>query len=175
MRLDRPKNAANDGRTFEDIFRKTADAYFYARILRLTKVEPPVRVVGWGPNRRIIFLENPFPDWTGAWCERGGKSLMIETKSTSEPRLRLQEQGALSINQIDWLKRWHQCGSAVGVVWEWMNQGAVFLPIGLIDQVWKSGRRHIKFEEGDPIQQGKGFVLIDFVENLRRWYPADQL
>ncbi len=167
-------NLKNDGRTFESAFERTADAYFNARILRLTKVEPPVKVVGFGANRRIIFLENPFPDYTGAWTERGGRSLMIETKSTCEPRLRLQDKGMLSANQIEWLKRWHHSGAAVGVVWEWMNQGAVFLPIGQVLTIWKSGRRHIKFEEGDPIRQGRGFVLFDFVENLRKWYPANE-
>lgn len=165
------KNASNDGRTFEDAFLKTADAYFNARILRLSKVEPPVRVVGWGEKRKVIFMENPFPDWTGVWTERAGRSLMIETKSTCEPKLAMKEKGSLSANQIEWLKRWHHSGSAVGVVWEWMNHGAVFIPIGQVVGIWQSGRRHIKFEECQPIRQGRGFVLFDFVENLRHWYP----
>lgn len=169
--LDLPKNHTNDGRGLESTFLATSEAYFAARVLRLTKVEPPVRVVGWGANRKIIFLENPFPDWTGAWTERGGRSLMIETKSTSEPKLQMANKGMLSINQIEWLKRWHYAGAAVGVVWEFRNHGAVFLPIGQVWEIWQSGRRHIKFEEGDPIVQGQGFVLLDFVANLRRWYP----
>lgn len=168
-----PNNFRNDGRDLEATFAATCEAYFSSRVLRLTKVEPPVRVVGWGANRKIIFLENPFPDWTGAWTERGGRSLMIETKSTSEDQLRMATNGALSINQIEWLKRWHWAGAAVGVVWEWRNHGAVFLPIGKVWDVWQSGRRHIKWEEGDPIQQGMGFVLMDFVANLRRWYPEN--
>lgn len=172
-----PKNHANDGRAFEEIFKKTCAAYFQSRVLRLTKVEPPVRVLGWGPNRKVIFLENPFSDWIGTWTERGGRMLMIETKSTSEPRLRMSEDGGLSINQIEWQKRWHFAGAAVGIVWEWrtsdLGHSAVFVPIGRAWEIWKSGRRHIKFEEGDPIHQGQGFALVDFLPNLRRWYPLD--
>lgn len=167
-------NLKNDGRTFEDAFQKTADAYFNARILRLCKVEPPVKVLGFNEsNRRVIFLENPYPDWTGAWTERGGRSLMIETKSTCEGQLPIRQKGALSFNQIEWLKRWHHAGAAVGIVWEWMNQGAVFIPIGQAVAIQKTGRRHIKFEECEPVLQGRGFVLFDFVENLRRWYPHE--
>jgi penicillin-binding protein-related factor A (putative recombinase) len=169
----RPKNASNDGRLFETMIERTADAYFNARILRLCKVEPPVRVIGWGQNRKVIFLENPFPDWTGAWTERAGRSLMIETKSTSDPRLPMAASGNLSENQVEWLKRWHYAGAAVGIIWEWKNNGAAFIPIGQAVDIWKSGRRHIKWEECDPIRQGTGFVLIDFVENLRRWYPHE--
>ena len=164
-------NARNDGRSFEGLIEKTADAYFNARILRLCKVEPPVRVIGWGKNRQVIFLENPFPDWTGTWTERAGRSLMLEPKSTIQPKLPLAKSGKLSEKQVEWLKRWHYAGAAVGIIWEWVNQGCVFIPIGQAVEIWKSGRRHIKFEECDPIKQGRGFVLIDFVENLRKWYP----
>lgn len=153
------------------MFERTVSAYFNAKVLRMVKVEPPVRVIGWGATRQVIFLENPFPDWTGVWTERAGRSLMIETKSTCEPRLAMKEKGALSANQIDWLKRWHVEGAAVGVVWEWMNHGCVFLPIGKVWQIWQSGRRHIKFDECDPVLQGTGMILIDFAANLRRWYP----
>lgn len=168
------RNLKNDGRGLESTFESTCEAYFQSRVLRLTKVEPPVRVVGWGANRQIIFLKNPFPDWTGVWTERGGRSLMIETKSTCEAKLPMAEKGMLSINQIEWLKRWHYAGAAVGIVWEYRNHGTVFVPIGTAWAIWESGRRHIKFEEGDPVLQGQGFVLLDFVANLRKWYPDER-
>lgn len=170
----RPSNHANDGRAFEELFKKTCDAYFHKRLLRLTKVEPPVRVLGFGPARKVIFLENPFSDWIGSWSERGGRMLLIETKSTSEPKLVMSEDAALSLKQIEWQKRWHYAGAAVGVVWEWRGHGCAFIPIGQAWKVWQSGRRHIKFAECEPVLQGEGFALVDFLPNLRRWYPSEE-
>lgn len=152
------------------MFLRTCDAYFNQKILRLTKVEPPIKVARNHPQG-FIWLANPYPDWTGAWTERGGRSLMIETKSTMEPQLHIGASTNLSVKQICALGQWHAAGAAVGVVWCYSGHGSVFLPIKLIDEICMSGRKHIKFAEGDKIEQGKGFVLVDFVANLRRWYP----
>lgn len=171
------RNHLNDGRGFEDLFERTCDAYLHSRTLRLSKVEPPVKVIGGGKvERRVIFLENPYLDYLGAWTERGGRSLMIEAKCTSGPdggKLPIRDDSSLKLRQVEWLKRWHCAGAAVGVVWNWTERGSVFLPIGLIDSIIKAERRHIKFEEGDKIEQGVGFVLLDFAANLRKWYPLE--
>lgn len=160
-------NAKNDGRRFEDLFARVADQYHFRKLMRLEKVGPPVRFAGPG---RIIFLENPFPDWTGTWTERGGRTVMLETKSTADDKLPISDS-KLTDTQISWLEKWHYAGAVTGVIWE-SNFRVGFLPIGRIIQVWQSGRRHFKFEEADPVPQGNGFVLFDFIENIRRWYPA---
>lgn len=160
-------NAGNDGKRFEGLVKDVAADYFRKKILRLEKVEPPTRIVG--PNR-IIFLENPFADFMGTWEERGGRAMFIEAKSTKDERLPIGN-GKLSDDQIDWLIRWHTCGAAVGVIWESAFRVG-FLPIGTIEAIRKSGRRHIKFEEADPVPQGMGRCIFDFAQNLRRWYPS---
>jgi penicillin-binding protein-related factor A (putative recombinase) len=161
-------NARNDGRRFEELFRGVADQYQHHRLLRLEKCDAPTKVLGVRPNVKVIFQENPFADWVGSWTERGGRALVLETKSTLEDKLTLG--GKLSDNQIEWLGRWHAAGAVTGVVWE-ANFLVGFLPLGRIMDVVKSGRRHIKFAEADPVPQGKGWVLFDFIQNLRRWYP----
>jgi len=163
--IRKASNRFNDGRRFEGMVASTAVQYHYRKILRLEKVDPPTRIAGG----RIIFLENPFADFTGGWTERGGRSIMLEVKSTSDDKLPIG--GKLTDKQIAWLERWHHAGAAVGVLWE--AAGAVgFLPIGRIVAVVKSGRRHLKFSEADPVAQGTGMILVDFVLNLRKWYPT---
>lgn len=167
-------NHGNDGRGFETMFERTCDAYRSANRLRLQKVEPPVRVIGWGEKRKVIFLENPFPDYIGAWTERGGQTLCIEVKSTSgEDGSKLQickGSGGLRDTQLDWLIRWHRSGAAVGIVWEWVGHGWAFIPVGLAESIRREPRRHIKFSECEPILQGQGFAMVDFLTNLSKWY-----
>src|SRR3954468_23107434 len=135
--MNRPNNFFNDGRGFETSFKKTVEAYRHKEILRLEKVSPPARVMGDGNNRKVIFLPNPFLDWVGTWTERNGRALMIECKSTSEPKLTFG--GGISDNQIEWLLRWHYAGVAVGVCWEFVGEGVAFIPVGQIHRVNKEG------------------------------------
>lgn len=167
--IKRNRNRFNEGQAAQIAVEKTAEAYKQRGVLRLAKAEPPTKAFGRGINRRIIYLANPFPDFVGAFTEQGGRMLALEVKSTIEPKL-----CAISENQIDWLVRWHQSGAAVGVLWEWRGQGWTFVPVGLLKQIWDSGRRHIKFSEGDPILPGQGWVILDFAANLRRWYPPEK-
>jgi hypothetical protein len=164
-----PTNFKNDGRRFEDLFAKVAGEYMRRGILRLEKADPPTRVFGKPPNVKIVFQENPFADWVGSWTERGGRMLLIETKSTQGDKLAIG--GKLTDKQIEWLLRWHSAGAITGVVWE-SDFKVGFLPIGRIKTIVDSGRRHIKFAEADPIPQGMGFIIFDFVQNLRHWYPS---
>lgn len=161
-------NRNNDGKRFERLFKQVADEYKYRRVLRMEKCDPPTRIVGPG---KILFLENPFADFVGSWTERGGRSILLEAKSTQDDRLPMGT-GKLSDKQIEWLYRWHCAGAVVGVVWEAAFKVG-FLPIGKIKQIADSGRRHLKFEDADNVPQGRGLILFDFVQNLRRWYPED--
>lgn len=168
-------NHKNDGREFEGRFGQTCEAYRQKKILRLEKVGPPCRIIFKGPGQQqIIFLDNPFLDWVGTWVERNGRCLMIETKSTSEPKLQMGKSNKLSDHQVEWLMRWHYAGAAVGLVWEYVGTGVAFIPIGQLHDIRKSGRRHIKWEEvaARQIKQGVGFVLLDFVPYLRQFYDA---
>lgn len=167
-------NLANDGREFEATIQKVADQYNRLKILRLHKVEPPCRIIGWGPNTRVIWLENTFGDFIGSWTARAGRTLMIEVKSTREPQLPIRTDSSLRPAQITWLKRWHYSGAAVGVLWHWLGHGVVFLPIGLIQSIYQggAGRKHIRFEEGDLVTSSPS-VDLDFVKNIEKYYPHD--
>src|SRR6187402_1485458 len=85
----RPKNISNNGKGFEGLISKLAQAYAARWIATLEKVEPPVRVIGFGPARKVIFLKNPFLDYVGTWTAAGGRAIFIEGKSTAEDRLPL--------------------------------------------------------------------------------------
>lgn len=164
--IKKQSNRFNDGRRFEELVAAVAQHYHYKKILRMEKVDPPSI---WAAGR-LMLVANPFPDFTGSWTERGGRSLMFEAKSTSDDKLPIAK-GKLTDKQIEWLERWHYAGAVTGVLWE-SKLRVGFLPIGRVVQVWKSGRRHFKFDEADPVPQGQGFILFDFVQNLRKWYPT---
>lgn len=161
-------NTLNDGREFQAKVMASADLYREKNLLRMDKVDPPVRVVGSGQFRKVLFMENHFLDFIGSWTERAGRMVAIEAKSTAVPSLGIPAR--LTDRQREWLLRWHNSGAAVGVLWEWKDNGTVFLPIGQIQSVWKTGRRHIKFDECERVAQGQGFLLVDFIQNLRKWY-----
>lgn len=162
------KKWRNDGKDFEREFERVAGEYHFRQKLTLEKCDPPTRIV----RGQIIYQANPFLDWVGAWTERAGRALFIETKSTTDPSLPMSESGKLTRKQKDMLIRWHHSGAAVGVVWQVLNPAAVFfIPVGQIKTAWDAGRRSIRADECQPIKQGMGFVTFDFIENLRHWYP----
>lgn len=168
------KNAINDGREFENAIEKVCQEYIRQGSLRLHKVEPPCRILGWGATTKVIWLENPFADLIGTWTERAGRTVLIECKSTKEPQLPIRTDSAMRPKQIEWLKRWHYSGAAVGVLWHWLGHGVVFLPIGLIQSIYQggAGRKHIRFEEGDLVTSSPS-VDLDFVKNIEKYYPHD--
>lgn len=160
----------NTGKGFESELKRIAEIYETKKLLALEKVDPPVKVLGSGEFRKVIFLPNPFLDYVGTWTERGGRAVFLEAKSYETQRLPIGD-GGLTQKQGNKLKRWHSAGAAVGMLWECKGM-VVFFSMQQIDDAFYYGRKSLQFEHGEPVQQGQGFILYDYIENLRRAYPV---
>lgn len=159
----------NQGSGFEEQILRICEVYRQKGVLELEKVEPPVRVVGTGIRRKVIFMRNPFLDYVGVWRSRGGRAVFLEAKSTKEPKLPFGS-GGLSDGQIANLIRWHESGAAAGVLWEHFGDMR-FVPIPALQAMSEAGVRHIKWGNATPVPPGLGFVFWDFESVLARYYP----
>lgn len=158
-------NHFNDGRAFQADIETTLNAYRARGRADLRKVDPPSRLVGTGAQRHVIFMANPFLDYVGAWTERHGRTVIIEAKSTREHRLRLARDGGLTAEQCDTLARWRKAGAAAAVLWR--HAGTVTL--WTAERVWQEigfGKASLVHEEGVPVPQGVGTLLVDFLPVL---------
>jgi penicillin-binding protein-related factor A (putative recombinase) len=164
------RSKLTDGRAFQDDLVRTCKEYQAMGVLRMRKVDPPMRVMGGGAARRVIFTENPFPDFIGAWTERGGRMVAFEAKSTKEPRLEVGGAGGLNETQLRNLRHWQQAGAVTFVLWEWRGHGVILLGTqGLLGL----SQKHIKW--GFPLRHavppGTGFILHDFLALMRYLWP----
>lgn len=163
----------NDGREFQKRVLKSAEEYQANRVLRIKKVDPPLRYIGPG---KMLHLENPFLDFVGVWNERGGRAIFIETKSTTGSARLPLGQGGLTDKQVLSLHRWALFGAVSFLLWENKSEGSVILFTAVqIDQVVRDasegGRKHLRAEDGVLIPQIpklKGFFFIDFLPEMRR-------
>lgn len=168
-------NRWSDGRSLEHELELIANLYSERGILRLGRTTPPTRTWKEGESQRVCFLKNCWCDFAGVWSERSGRMLVIEAKVTQEPVLDLAAgkdgKGGLSKNQIENLLMWERAGAAVGVIWQWQGKSAWISTANI--QAAYPKEKHIHFRDLAPISQGEGFLLIDFVQNLRACYPND--
>ncbi len=163
-------NWRNDGRSFQTRIETVLLQYQSKGLLRCKKVDPPVKVLGFGKARRVIFLRNPFLDYVGTWTESGGRAVFFEAKSTSEPRLPFGGGAGVTADQLQVMKLWAQAGAAVFGLWEWRNNGVRFLTLHNFQAADSCGSKSIKWgsqESGALVSAGTGFVLFDFLDNMR--------
>jgi penicillin-binding protein-related factor A (putative recombinase) len=172
-------NAAkrNAGHVFEDDIERVAAQYQFHKHLRVKKVDPPSKVLrppGRGPI--VIFLDNPFLDFCGTWTERGGRAVFFEAKSTTEPRLAINVQkgaSGLKETQVDAMRHWRSAGAVTFLLWQ--HAGEVRLVcIEEITNTLNMGVKSLKWGACDsyPCPQGTGFVLFDFLQIMRKIWPA---
>ena len=163
----------NTGTEFEAHVALVCDCYRAQGRADITKVEPPIKTLFIGPGKtKVIHLENPYLDFIGAWTERGGRALHIEAKTTQAPRLAVGADNGISADQIANLKRWHNAGAAVGVLWEHAGQ-VRFVTLTAIDHAREiEERASVQWSKAYPIPQGEGFVSFDFLAILAVLYPC---
>jgi hypothetical protein len=146
--------------------------------MRLRKVDPPTRVIGSGAFRRIIFQMNPFLDFCGAWTERDGRAVFVETKSTSEPKLTVNTSGGLTVTQVESLRHWHNAGAVAFVLWEYRGEVAL-LPAAMIIEHVKQIVAGTAFKYIDRatvyphwmVPKGLGFITFDFRQVMAAVWP----
>lgn len=160
-------NRRNDGRAFEKMIEAVCAQYQAKNLLRLKHVDPPNRIFGG----RVIHMANPFLDFIGCWTERAGRLVVMETKSTLEPRLPIMGKSGFTENQFTALRHWSNAGAAAFVLWE--CHGAVtFLHIGDFVNALDEGRKSVTLGDGQPVPAGTGFVTHDFLNVMRRAWPC---
>jgi penicillin-binding protein-related factor A (putative recombinase) len=165
--MNRASNAANDGRSFEKSLEIICRIYEEKGRATFSKVEPPCRTLGYGPGRRVIFLPNPFLDYTGCINEMNGRSAHFEAKSTSEPTLPCGDRGGFSQSQREAMERWRDAGAATWLLWEHQNE-VRFWTFDMI-QTGLSERRSLVWHDGLPVPLGTGFVFWDFMATVRQY------
>ena len=158
----------NDGRRFEKMLEHIFDAYRSTKEMDVRKTEPPCRTVGTGHKRQVIFLENPWTDFTGCWTERSGRMIALEAKSTSEDRLSIGKSGGVTERQFLALMDWAAAGAAVGVLWD-CPSGVFFVSLAACSEVANS-RTRLQPENCIKIPSGNGFIVYDIAQVLRQLY-----
>jgi penicillin-binding protein-related factor A (putative recombinase) len=164
------RQTKNDGKWFEEMIEKSALKYECKGILSLRHVDPPTQQI---PGTKIIVRkQSPFLDFVGSWTERGGRGIFIEAKTTKEPKLTLdQKDNGVKTTQITMMKHWNMNGAAVGVLWAMDPENVCFVSLALIKSTLLAGTKHLKWEWCPKVKQGTGFILCDFVHQLRSEYP----
>ena len=164
----------NTGKDLENRIAKIAQIYEAQGVAVLRKCDPPSRTFNINGKNITTLLKNPYPDFVGVWAERGGRTLMIEAKSTKEPRLPIMgKSGGVKKEQVDSLMLWESFGAAVGVVWEYDLHWR-FVSLELINKIanekrGKNYRKSIRWEEAQAIQQN-GMNYMDFLEIISEIY-----
>jgi len=151
-------NRFNTGKAFEKLIEAIAVQYASKKLLRLRKVDPPVRYAGG----RMIPMENPFTDYVGVWTERDGRAVFIEAKSTRDPVLPLSH---LTDKQVAAMHAWRVAGAAVLLLWECGGVVRFWTEPMISDQTIH--KRHLKFNDGFIVPTGMGWVTHDFLESMR--------
>ena len=157
------RNASNDGRSFEKSIETICGIYERQGRAAISKVEPPCRIFGG----RVIFMRNPFLDFTGCWTENGNRTIHFEAKSTSSPLLKCEPRNGFSQTQRDALKRWRDAGAATWLLWEYDGKVRIWFQ-SMID-VALSERRSLAWADGIDVAPGKGFVFFDFLATVKRY------
>lgn len=159
------------GSAFESLVEQHWFAYNEQKVCKVEKVDPPTRICWKGRTAIPIQLENPFLDYIGTWTERGGRMLMIEAKTTLDPRLPFDvKTGGLKIEQCESMKRWQAAGAAVAILWQHRDEIRLVLPVHIEEAEWQQ-RRSIKWDEAYQLRRGRGFLIFDWMSKLREIYP----
>ena len=161
------KTTTNDGRDFEKDLARICGIYRERGVADLEKVEPPVRVLGHGPGRKVIFMENPFLDFTGALTFMGGRACHFEAKSTTDPVLPCGKDYGFTDTQRRALSRWRRSGAAAFLLWECGGRVRIFfedmIEAGLAE------RKSLVWADGLDVPAGNGFIFYDFVFMLKQF------
>lgn len=170
VRLSFQAEKKNDGKWLEQLIQVSADRYEAAGVLTLKKNEPPCRIIGSGSSRKVIFLDNPWLDFSGNWTERAARHLLVEVKSNDDKTLRIQQDNGLTTRQCKALRNWIDRGSAAMVLWGHTPSRIIrAVPAQAVFQAINHGRKHLKQDDGVPCGV-MGVGLCDFAPALRRFF-----
>lgn len=159
---------ATPGQAFEREMGLVCDAYRAQGRANIRKVDPPSRSFTKGGKTFTTLLANPFLDFVGTWTELGGKAIMVEVKSTAEPRLAVlaagQKGSGISHDQLVNALEWEHAGAAVAFLWQ--HDRAVRLLTPTMVRAATTERRSVPWTTGHLVPAGMGFCFHDFLTLL---------
>lgn len=163
--MSQTRNISNDGRSFQNLVLKIAGAYDNLKVMKLEKADAPTKFFG----NKIIPQENPFPDFIGCWHQHG-RMIALEAKSTSGHLLPIDVKGGgLTTKQCNLLRDWRIAGAISAVLWEYKNNGVLFIPSDCVEREVALGKRSLRFEDyvvECSVVPGLGYVMWDFALNI---------
>ena len=160
-------NHANDGRQFEQTLERICAIYAQRGLARFCKVEPPTRTVGTGFNRKVIYLPNPFLDFSGVLTCMGNRAAFFEAKSTSEPTLPCGDKGGFSQSQRDAMRDWRKSGAAAFLLWEFNGACRIYFHDMVLAGLEE--RRSLVWDDGLEIPAGNGWLIYDFMAVVKQY------
>jgi len=140
------------GKDLERLIAKSAQHGERHGLLCLEKVDPPVAVHGPKNRKKVIFLENPWLDFTGAWTEAGGRAIVIEAKAIVGLSLAVNRAGGVTAAQYTALIRWAHAGAVAGVIW-WDGSSCKWITAAELEAaVVFEGKKSIRTEKCAKIE-----------------------
>lgn len=148
------KKHINTGKPFEAMLEMVFEHYQYKDIAKIHKVDPPTKTFLKNGKRFTINLESPFMDYIGV--ENGtGRCIIIEAKSTAPGKRTLPiGKGGLTRSQVERLLAWYDAEAMAMLLWECGGEVVELNPLQ-IHYIIKV-RKHLKWDDGIPLQRGKG-------------------
>lgn len=167
------KKSESPAAVFERDIITACDAYHAAGIAKLHKVDPPLRVLHLpGGGKRVVFLKNPYLDFTGTWTARGGKAVHFECKSTDTPQLNIRQNNdgnGIKASQLAAAIQWQTAGAAVAFLWRFRGETRILTPFMVRAQL--ADRQSLRWCDAHAIPQGPGFLFLDFLSVMARLTP----
>lgn len=152
--------------SFEAMLKLECDRLAVRGIAKIEKVEPPTKTIRQGKFTKVIQLENPFLDFIGTWTECGARTVILEAKSTEEPRLPICVDNGLKVTQMGNLQRWAAAGAAVGILWDHKGDTR-FVTLKQVVEARGELRASIQWADALRIQKGRGMYVPDFLAMLK--------
>lgn len=156
-------NRSNTGKSFEAQIQKSIDEYHRLGVLWAHKVDPPVRMVG----KRVIFLRNPFLDFSGCYTADKGRALFFEAKSTAGHLLPLGSKGGITLQQIQTMRTLSKAGAAVFVLWRSGQRDTYFISGSVVCSLWDRGRKSLQRDDCWPIDLSVGVIQVPFEQVMK--------
>lgn len=158
------KHSNTVGQAFQSQLESTLLGYRKAGRADVEKIDPPVRIYGSGIHRRVVFLTNPWLDYSGAWTEQGGRAIHLEAKATEGERLAMGGSG-VSESQLEALRRWTAAGAVAAVIWGHRDSMRVVTAREIL-AAWDAGAKSIQWRHLPAVARGTGLVEFDILAEL---------
>lgn len=153
------RGGRNQGTSYETELERAFGTYLLNGIAKVEKCDAPTKVLG----KKVIYLENPFPDFIGTWTQQGGRLLTFEAKRTDAPTLGVGKSG-LKTHQLDALDLWHRAGGFSALLWQYRGETRAMTAGQIRKALSETGRKSLMWEQATPLPRGTGWVSYDFLK-----------